>query len=414
MDKERYQPKTRLPLDPTLAKTLREELVEAGRTGNFEQAHHAVHDLDLMGEATKLDVLYGLHRLGQSKSWVQDLHDAIAAAKAANHPERVQELVRMANLMEQTEDRFGLRTIMRWFDRRIPSAERYYQQLWDEAEQEKEAQIAVERAARVAAAAEAQRQAREEAENRRRAAADAEARRRAEEVERQRAAREEASRRTREAAEQERRARAEQQRRAEEQASQPFKTESDAEKRKKSKIWLDAQDHFTSRWTTIKREQLLPTDNSEAGIFTRFRAAMDLIHEYILEDSYNSNPATTRAGLEALIPLIWTNAEEVRSFMSGASKSSGSIINPFAKVIFLPKNLRPSQPLYRKHLNSEQKIASRKLIRRLSYALFPNCKNHDADAKPRYPESFNEFDEAVAILRTQFNAAYESFKEHRR
>lgn len=148
----------------------------------------------------------------------------------------------------------------------------------------------------------------------------------------------------------------------------------------KNPEWISGQQDFAKRWQAAQ-SKLLPIQPGETGneqdhILDRFKAGMGIIHELSLDDAVKVPVMAkrVRAGIEYLIPEIWSNNRIFKRFFDPGFNAGFLPPENLAKILYLPEKYRSVSSF-----TSEQRKDIRRIRSVLMFALHPDTFQADSD-----------------------------------
>lgn len=166
----------------------------------------------------------------------------------------------------------------------------------------------------------------------------------------------------------------------------------------KNPEWIVGQQEFKKKWQDAK-SKLSPlragdNGNEHGYILERFKAGMNIMHEVSLDDAIKvpTMAIRVRAGIEYLIPEIWSNNRIFKRFFDPGFNAGLLTNEALAKILYLPEQYRSLSNFTEVHRKDVRRIH-----RILIHALHPDTST--TDANPKLKESIDD-------LLKKFNPAW--------
>lgn len=167
------------------------------------------------------------------------------------------------------------------------------------------------------------------------------------------------------------------------------------ESKKPTPEWRDAKDKMQQKWDVVARDRSLPTGPRPHELLSRYTAAMDILHEGILDPTTPITELELIAGLEVATSRVWydetgkiSSEDMVSRFFKRYATSNPSKPQPAkisdlpeaVKIMFVPAHLRSTPNLSR----DEAKLIRTTIRTKYQRAVHPdttnsNMRNFDPD-----------------------------------
>ena len=159
------------------------------------------------------------------------------------------------------------------------------------------------------------------------------------------------------------------------------------ESKKPTPEWRDAKNKMQQRWDIVANDRNLPTGPRPHELLSRYTAAMDILHEGILDPSTPITELELIAGLEVATSRVWhdetgkiTTEEMVSRFFKRYSTSPSkpqptkiSDLPEAVKIMFIPAALRTAPSLSR----DEAKLIRTTIRTKYQRAVHPDTTNNN-------------------------------------